>query len=97
MFCLAARISPVQFKRSYLTIARSNKSKSTLGSSPSFMKARKKAHRVKFSIQETEYLIAGIRRYGFGNWAVILSKYPFHPSHDKVSLKDKARNLKGRY
>ncbi len=96
-FLFTARLTPVHFKRAYLTAG--NSKQDAAKSSPKqtflgFKKPQKK--KVKFSVQETEYLMAGIKRYGFGNWAVILSKYPFHPSRDKVSLKDKARNLRGR-
>ena len=52
--------------------------------------------KVKFSEIETEDLMDGIARFGYGNWAKILASYPFHHSRNKVSLKDKARNLKGR-
>ena len=50
--------------------------------------------RVKFSAEEEEYLIIGIQTYGVGKWAKILSTYPFHPSRNGGSLKDKYRNLK---
>lgn len=54
------------------------------------------AKKVKFSDRETEDLVDGIARYGYGNWAKILASYKFHSSRNKVSLKDKARNLRGR-
>lgn len=51
----------------------------------------------KFSIDETEYLQAGITKFGAGQWKVILRFYPFHPCRTSISLKDKARNMNGRY
>lgn len=51
---------------------------------------------IKFSTAETEYLEAGIKTFGFGKWSEILKAYPFHPNRTSMSLKDKARNLKGR-
>lgn len=51
---------------------------------------------IKFTTAETEYLEAGIKKFGFGKWSEILKAFPFHPNRTSMSLKDKARNLKGR-
>ena len=45
---------------------------------------------------ETEDLMKGVKKYGEGNWKVILDHGNFLPHRTAVSLKDKWRNLKGR-
>ena len=46
----------------------------------------------KWSGHEVRWLVAGIREFGAGNWASILSRYPFE-GRTGVDLKDKFRNL----
>ncbi len=70
------------------------------GARPAFQKpvfsGERKGKGVRFSNEETEFLRAGIIRFGDGHWKEILQYYPFHPSRTSTSLKDRARNMKGR-
>ena len=51
-------------------------------------------HRKKrrWSNQEVDWLVAGLRRFGLGNWKSIVEAYPFE-GRSGVDLKDKYRNL----
>lgn len=48
--------------------------------------------RKKWSVEETKWLEEGVRLYGEGNWAKILSKYNF-VGRTSVNLKDRWRTL----
>lgn len=47
----------------------------------------------RFSRQEHEMLVDGIRKFGVGNWKRILCAYEFHEKRTAVDLKDKYRNI----
>lgn len=50
-----------------------------------------------WSHTETENLLKGVKRFGIGRWKLILDNYEFSERRTAVSLKDKWRNLRGRY
>ncbi|XP_066916239.1 myb-like protein X isoform X2 [Clytia hemisphaerica] len=55
---------------------------------------KKKSARVKFQAYEEKSLIAGIERFGVGDWNNILKHFKFHESRTNVALKDKYRTMK---
>lgn len=46
----------------------------------------------KFTPNEVEWLIEGIRIHGAGKWKIILDSFPFR-NRTSVNLKDKYRNM----
>lgn len=49
--------------------------------------------RVRFSEQEVENLMTGVKRFGVGKWKEILCCYEFNSKRTAVDLKDKYRNI----
>jgi len=52
--------------------------------------------RRRWSDEEVEYLVEGIRLFGVGSWKDILNNFPFG-DRTYVDLKDKFRNLRKKY
>ena len=50
--------------------------------------------RMPFSMEEQDYMIQGVRKFGVGQWAKILRQFDFHPSRTSVAIKDKYRTMK---
>ena len=54
-------------------------------------RARRK-QRVQWTEQEEKYLKEGVALLGTGQWRHIIAAYPFHPSRNGDSLRDKYRH-----
>jgi len=55
----------------------------------------KRKHRTPFTLEEEDYVIQGVAKFG-KRWRHVLSSFPFRSCRTVVDIKDKYRNLKAR-
>mgnify|MGYP002403720675 CR=1 FL=1 len=60
------------------------------------MSSPSRFRRKRWSEEEEQMLINGVKEYGEGKWAEILEHYGFSAMRTNIDLKDKWRNLKKR-
>ncbi|KFQ02266.1 Telomeric repeat-binding factor 2, partial [Haliaeetus albicilla] len=61
---------------------------------PSFPRAREVQHLVrKWTVQESEWIKEGVKKFGEGRWKAICQKYPFQ-NRTPVMIKDRWRTMK---